>query len=81
LVENNGKDALAAAFKRSLEIYGGCFERICSELSSLSKRVGELEVELVGLADRVCAMELKAGTVATEKIAEDTFHPLSLLER
>jgi vacuolar-type H+-ATPase subunit D/Vma8 len=57
---------VSAAFKRSLEAFGGCLERLIHEVSELNERVGVLEQELVALADRLNALELRLGSVAAE---------------
>jgi hypothetical protein len=72
---------VAAAFKHALEGLGSCFERLCGEVAELERgranheeRVGVLEQELVALADRLNALELRFGSVAaTAEVAEVAF--------
>ncbi|MGD0072130.1 MAG: hypothetical protein ABSB71_11285 [Candidatus Bathyarchaeia archaeon] len=78
---------VVAAFKRALEGLSGCFERLCGEVAELERgragheeRFGVLEQELVALADRLNAVELRAGSVVTAKVAEGTFAKVSDLE-
>jgi hypothetical protein len=85
--KENSEKHVAAAFKRALEGLGGCFERLCGEVAELERgradheeRVGVLEQELVALSDRLNALELRLGSVATEKVAEGTFKKLDDLE-
>jgi len=78
-VKSSGK-CVVAAFKRALEGLGGCFDRLCGEVAELERgrasheeRFGVLEQELVALADRLNALEMRLGSVAAEKVAEGTF--------
>jgi hypothetical protein len=86
LSEKSGKH-VAAAFKRALEGLGGCFERLCGEVAELERgragheeRLIAVEQELVTLADRLNALELRLGSVAAEKVAEGTFAKVPDLE-
>jgi hypothetical protein len=77
--ENFGK-SVAKLFKVSLQTLGSSFERLCGEVAELERgranheeRLGMLERELVALADRLNALELRLGSVATQAVAEGTF--------
>jgi len=65
--------SIVAASKRSLEIYGGCFERVCTELASLSGLVDRLEEENKALEKRVLQLELLCGVAETSRLADSTF--------
>jgi hypothetical protein len=62
--ENSEKmNAVLAAFKRALEGFGGCFERLLCEVSLLNGRVDGLKEENRSLAKRLADVELRAGII------------------
>jgi hypothetical protein len=67
------KKSLVSVVKNSLADLCLCFERLCGEVAELERgradheeRFGVLEQELVALADRLNALELRLGSVAAE---------------
>jgi len=81
--KGKGGRFVAEAFKRALEGFGGCIERVLSELSSKNVRVGQLEEDNAGLKRRVevlvSALEAH-GVAVVDLYAENVLSKVSDLE-